>query len=489
MVASNSAGHASLAARIGRGVMSLGVAQIARRLVTIVVTACLARVLLPEQFGLIALASVSVQLVAIFTDTGLAAALVQRKEVGISHFQTAFWFNLAVCTVLCIVGALLAPLVAQIYNEPRLVSLLRAMLLTLPISAFGQIPDALLQRQLSFHALAKIEWWASVVAGLTAVGLAFTGFGVWALVAQALTSSVVAAGSKMAAARWFPVPHFELRVVVPLFSFGVWVMACGLVNYFAMNLQTLLVGRTLGATELGYYVLALNLATLPAAAITGLVSRVMFPALSSVQDNVRSLQNGYLRMLRVVSTSTFPIVVGLAATAPVAIRILYGDMWTPVVPLLRILAVWGLFQAINLSGVVFYAKGRPQTLLLYASASTVVVAFAVLFGSRWGAIGVAWGLVMVSPIVCVGPHLLAAKLIELPWRRLLASVAPALLSAFFMGIAVVLMESTYAERFSFVWSRAVVLALCGAAVYVISLAMIGVWNGHRRRLLSWATGA
>ncbi len=479
----------SLALKVGKGITSLAVAQVARRLVSIGVTAMLARLLIPEDFGLIALTMVAVQFLGIFTDTGLTTALIQRKQVDHRQLSTAFWFNLAVCTGLCAIGVILAPALAEIFREPRIIPLVRAMLLTLPVAAMGQISDSLLQRQLSFGRLAIIEWLASLLAGITAVVLAVSGFGVWALVGQALALSVMSTVGKLSSARWLPSTNCEFSQISPLFRFGSWVMACGLINYATINAQALVIGRTLGATELGYYVIALNLVMLPATAIGGLVSRVMFPALSSVQDDLGPLQSGYLRMLRVVSTLTFPIVVGLGVTADLAVTILYGSKWAPVVALVQILGVWGLLQAVNVSGAVFYAKARPHLLALYALASFCLVAAAVVTGGRWGAVGVAWGLIAVSPAVCIGPHLIAAHVIALPWRRLILSVAPPLASALAMGTAVLLANHALGGHLAGVWPRMILLAILGSAVYVGLLVSIGICGGHGRRLLPWLTGA
>lgn len=469
--------------------MSLGIAQVARRLVSIAVTACLARLLAPDDFGLIALTTVAVQLVAIFAETGLGTALVQRKSVTREQLQTAFWTNLGVSGVLFLAGTMAAPAIAMLYGDNRITALMQVSLITLPLGSVGSIADAILQRRLAFAQLATIEWLAAFFSGVTAVLLAWYAFGVWALVAQSLVAVAVASSAKMIAAKWTPSATFCISEIYPMFGFGMSVLGCSVINYAAMNMQTIVIGRSLGVSELGYYTLALNLVMLPAAAITGLVSRVMFPALSAVVQEPGRLRRGYWRMLRSVSAVTFPIVVGLGVMAPTAVELLYGDRWKPVVPLIQILTVWGLFQAINVSGVVFYARARAGIMLAYACGSVVVITIAITAGASGGATGVAWALALVSPIVGLGPHLLAGRLVDLPVRRLIGSVAPAFIAVMFMAGAVLLVGSIAEARSLGTTLRTILAVVTGGVVYSTLLLVIGIVRGHRTNLARWVSGA
>ena len=467
----------------------LALAQVAGRLSGLVVTAILARLLAPEDFGLIALTAVAVGLLSIFTEVGLNSALIQKKEVRQEHLTSAFWLSISVGFSLAILGAAAAPLIAGLYSEPRLAVLLPALLLTLPLSGLAQVPDALLKRRMAFRQIACIDWASSLVAGLAGVALAFAGAGVWALVVQSIVVTGLSAFARLAVARWRPDFDFRLGYVREMLTFSASVLGCTLVNFLCNNVDNALIGNVLGVQSLGYYALAFNLVMLPSMTISGIVTRVMFPALASIQDDLPRFRRGYLRMLRVISSVSLPAIVGLGATAPLLITTVYGERWAPAVPVLRVLAVIGALQTINTSGLVFYALGRPNLLLGWSLLSLVLMTAGFAVGVRWGLMGVTWAYVAVSPVVWLGPHVIANRLIELSGRNFMRAISPSLFAVFCMGAVVAYMAKyrLYPARSS--WVNLLVLVGTGAAVYVASYAGMGMLLGRGRGgLLGWLTG-
>ena len=477
----------SLTRKVTSGVAWLASAQVVQRVSGLVITAILARLLSPEDFGLIALAVVAIGFIKIFTDVGFNSALVQREQVGEEHLSATFWLTVAVSLVLTALGVLGSPLIARLYREPRLVSLLIVLFLTVPISNLGQVSDALLQRRLAFRQLATIDWVSSLVAGLAGVGLALARAGVWALVAQNLVLVTVSAAAKMIAARWLPRLSFKFKYAREMMTFSVSVLGCTVINYAAFNIANALVGGALGVQALGYYALAFNLVMLPSMSISGLVTRVMFPALSSVQSDLPRFRRGYLRMLRIMSSVSLPAIIGLGATAPLLVSTVYGDKWILAVPVLQVLTVVGVLQAVNTSGLVFYALGRPNLLLGWAAVTLACMTISFAIGVRWGLVGVALAYVAVSPIVWAGPHLIANRLIALSNKHFVMAIGPSLCAAVVMGMVV-----SYLTEYRLLhsaWANLLLLVGIGAGLYAGSYALIGTYMGRRQGgLIAWLSG-
>jgi O-antigen/teichoic acid export membrane protein len=468
-----------LGGRVTRGVTWLAGAQVARRVSGLAVTAILARILVPGDIGLMTLATLATQLLGLVSELGLTSALVQRPNATERDFSNGFWLALLVSVTLAISGILAADTIGRLFHEPRIVPLLRVTMLVLPLSALGQISDVKLQRTLNFRRIATIEWMSAVVSGTIGIALALTGARVWSLVAQLIVAALITTVLRQAYAPWRPKLQFDQRSSYQLLTYGLSIVGVGLINYLSLNIDTMLVGGSLGAEALGFYALAFNLAMLPATNISGLVTRVMFPALSSLQGEPVRFREAYARMLNMVGTVTFPVIVGLGATAHLAVPLVYSDRWMPAVPILRILAIVGIFQAVNVSGVAYYALGRPYFLLAYASLSTAVLAAAFYVGVGYGVQGVAWSWAIVSPLVCIPPHLIANRLMGLRQGSFAAATGYPLGAALVMGAGVFLIDRALLAGMSLTSVRLALLVPAGIALYVAALWLSLILQGKR----------
>lgn len=453
----------------------------------LVVAAVLARILAPEDFGLVALAVLATQLLGIVTELGLTSSLVQRRSVNHTDLSTGFWFGLAFSLLLAALGFASAGLIAGIFSEPRLVELIRVMLVTLPLAALGQVPDAILQRKLDFRSIARIDWISGLGSGILGVAAAFAGYGLWALVIQFVSSTVIAVVLRQLIVRWVPSFAFDAVSARKMVAFGSSLVGLGLVNYAAVNIDNALIGARIGTAALGYYMLAYNLVLLPSNNIGGLVTRVMFPALSSLQGERGRFVQAYAAMLRAVSVATFPLVIGLGVTAPIAIATIYGPQWEPAVILLQILTVIGVLHSVNVSGVAFAAIGRPQILLAWATLSVLVMTLGFAVGSRWGVTGVAWSYLIVSPVVFFPPHLIANRLIGLPQSEFFRVIGIPFGAALLMG-AVVLGVRLHSGLAALpVPAQLIILILIGIAAYIAFLFAFAFAAGAGKSPLKWIT--
>jgi PST family polysaccharide transporter len=478
----------SLGKKITQAVSWLTVAQVAQRGTTLVVTAILARRLQPADFGLIALTLLSVNFISYFQDMGLSAALVQRADLEKEHLDTAFWINVSGGFALGLIGVALSSLISTIFREPRLTTVLMVMMITLPINGLGWASQSLLQRQLEFKKIAIVEWLSMFLSGITAIVLALFGSGVWALVAQNIIAMLASAIGRLIAAGWRPGFSFSSKRFRELLSFSSGAFGYFLVNHGMRNIDNAIVGGVLGTTALGYYSLAYNLILMPGMTVCGIVGRVMFPALCSVQNEPSRFRQVYLRMARTITLATFPLILGLGATASLFVTTIYGRQWEPAIPVLRILIVIGLFEGMTVWGPAAWAKGKTKMSLVTAVISFISMTIAFSIGVRWGLTGVAWAYVAVSPIVFVLPHVWTNRIIGLRLSALLQAFAPALIAALIMGLVISLMNLSGFYGSASQWLYLGTYILIGGAIYSLVLLGAAVICRRHQGVVSWLIG-
>lgn len=452
-------------------------------------TAVLARLLTPADFGLVALVLIASGFVSMFSETGLTSALIQRPAVTEDHLSTAFWLNLGVAATLALLGATIAPRMSGLFGGPRAAPMLMVIMVALPVTALGQVPEAVLQRRLSFRAIAAIEWLATTISGAAAIVMAFAGFGAWALVLQSLIAATAGSVGRIVAVRWLPAFRFSRVALGDLSSFSFSVFGGSLLNYAFRKIDNFLIGRYLGVAALGYYALAYNLILFPLTTCGAVILRVMFPVLASLQSDRPRLQAAYLRAVRMLGTFTLPLVAGLAATAPILVLAAYGPQWGPAVPLIRILSVIGMVEAVNTSGILLYAVGRPGVLLRWAMVSVVTMTITFSISLRWGVQGVAWSYVVISPILFIMPHIFANHAIGLPSRRLVSAIAPQLGSALLMAFIVILIQGRIQNMIQTPWRVLLVEVAIGATVYCATMFGLGTLRaGGKGGVVAWLLG-
>jgi PST family polysaccharide transporter len=478
----------SLSRKVTHAVSWLAVAQVAQRATTVVVTVILARRLLPADFGLIALTLLSVNFISYFQDMGLSAALVQRPDLEKDHLNTAFWINVGGGLILGLLGVALSPLISALFRESRLTMPLIVMMITLPINGLGWASHSLLQRRLAFRPIAIIEWASVFLSGVTAITLALVGIGVWALVAQNIVSAVVFSCGRLIVAGWLPGFSFSKQRFRELFSFSSGALGFFLVNHAMRNMDKAIIGSVLGTTALGFYSIAYNLIIMPGMTICGLVGRVMFPALSSVQTDMARFRRAYLRMARTVAFATFPLIIGLGATARIFIPTIYSDRWSPSIPILEILIIIGFFEAIAIWGAAAWALGNTRMSVLCAIISLVTMTIAFSIGIHWGLSGVAWAYVFVTPIVFLLPHFWTNRLMGLRFETLMEAIAPPLLAAAVMGAIICFMVSDGVRVFTSNWANLAAYVCLGVVIYGLSILTMAVFYRRQHGVVAWLMG-
>lgn len=384
----------SLVNRTISGVRWTAAAGAMQRAIQFVISIVLMRMLGPEAFGLIAMVVIFTGFAAVLSDLGFASAVIHKADSD-RHFEaTAFWSAFATGGVFAAIFFVGAEFVAIFYETPELESISRAISLTFLASSTGAVPRALLTKRMKFGSLAIVDTVAVLGGGIVALGLAFMGVGVWALVFQQLIQAYLKSALAFARAGWRPNGRISRAAARELIGFGAGLTGFSIVNYWARNADNLLIGKYFGSNALGLYSRAYALMMLPLSQMMAAVTPVLFPTLAQIQNNVERTRRVFLRVIRATTFMTFPISLGLISAADPFVSAVLGTEWASVVPLLQILTVAGaISSAVSPLGSLFLAQGRTQEFFYVGLASSGAQVAGIFAGTVAGSITyVAWGL-------------------------------------------------------------------------------------------------
>jgi O-antigen/teichoic acid export membrane protein len=456
---------------IGQGLAWTGAAKGFAQIVGLGVTLALARLLTPEEFGLVGMVVVATGFLRIFGEMGFATALVQRSELEERHRSTVFWLNVVSGLLLGGLLFLAAPFIARFYQEERLGWLVRVLALDFLLAPVSMVQHAVLSRQMNFRALALVDAAAVLVSNGVALGLALAGFGVWALVAQGLASTAAAAVTLWLVSDWRPRLLFDKNALAELWSFSANLIGVNVVGYWANELDDLLIGRVLGARPLGLYARAHATMMMPVTQVGGALSRVLFPAFSKIKEDPAEVRRLYLRTVAVIGFVTFPVMLGMAALAEPFIRVLYGTQWTDASTVLAIYCVVGASQAVGTTTTWIYTStGRTDLLLRWNLAGGALLIAAIAVGIRLGSIesvAVAYAVMSVG-VLSYPRYAIPGRLIGVRPGEVLAAVRGTLASAAAAAAVAWGLGPLLAPRLSAGLDLAVRAGLCAVGYLVLA---------------------
>jgi PST family polysaccharide transporter len=408
----------SLKNNASSGVKWTATSQFGRNGLQLVSTIILARLLAPSDFGLIGMATVVIGFGALFKDLGTSAAVIQRKNLTEELVSSIFWMNAAFGFLVMVSISLASPLVAAFYQEARVEPILKLLSVTFFISGLSILQQAILERELEFRKLSLVEISATLVGSLVGIGSALNGYGVWSLVYQTLATASATTVMLWTASRWRPKPLCRWDEVKSVRSYSLNLTGFNVFNYFVRNADYLLIGRYLGARDLGFYTLAYQIMLIPLHSISAVVGRVMFPLYSQMQEDTARFRSAYLKVAGAIALITFPMMFGLWAVVEPFILTLFGPPWKPVISLLMILAPVGLIQSIGTTvGGIYQARGRTDWMFRWGVAAGVIYLLAFIIGLRWGIVGVAVAYAITSLMLTYPNFAIPFTLIDLPIRN------------------------------------------------------------------------
>lgn len=362
-----------------RGILWSGAEGFAVRGMQFFLGLILARLLMPSDYGLIGMLAIFLAISQTFIDSGFSSALIQKKDRTDIDFSTVFFFNIAIGLLFYLLLFFSAPLIANFYKSPQLVILTKFIGFNIVISSLSVVQRAKLSIALDFKTQAQASLISVFLGGLLGITLAYKGFGVWALVMQALMRNSLNTILLWKLSKWVPKGGFSKDSFKTLFSFGSKLLAGGLLNTIYNNIYLIIIGKLFSASQLGFYTRAQQFQRLPAENITGTLQRVTFPVLSSLQNDNTKLINAYRKLIKISAFVIFPLMLGLAVMAKPLIRLILTEKWLPAVPLLQLLCIAGMLYPINAINLnVLNVKGRSDLFLKVEIIKKLVISVAII---------------------------------------------------------------------------------------------------------------
>lgn len=405
--------------------------------VQFIVQIVLARLLLPADYGIIALVAIFISISGVFVQSGLNTALIQGKDVDEVDYSSVFYLGLFIACLIYIILYFTAPFIAAFYGMPQVIPILRVLSIILFFNAFNSIQNAVIVRNLQFKKLFFSSLGAIIVSGAVGISMAYTGFGAWALVGQQISNQMLVTLILWFTVSWRPRLLFSFVRVKRLFSFGWKLLVSALVNTTYQDLQSLIIGKIYNPAMLGFYNRGQQFPLTIVSNIDGSIQSVMLPVLAFQQDNRSRVKDMVRRAIVTSSFVMFPAMVGLAVTARPLVKLLLTDKWLPCVPFLQIFcmayALWPIHTA-NLQ--VINALGRSDIFLKLEIIKKTIGLFILAVTIFYGVYAVAFGQVLfgiISTFINAHPN---KQLLGYSYKEQWSDVMPSVLLSLIMGAVV-----------------------------------------------------
>lgn len=459
-----------LAQKTIKGVFWSYLTFIGGKVLTFLSTIILARLLLPEQFGLVGYCLITIQYLDILNSAGINNSLIARRENLEEAANAAFAANILLGIISFALTWMIAPSVAIFFKTDEIVPVLRVLGLSLPLSGLGMVPNTLLQRHLRFRTKLLPDISRNFIKGVVSIVLAWLGMGVWSLVWGQLAGVLIGTVIAWILAGWKPTWRFHAGATYAIATYGFHIVLLEVAGAFRNNVDYLLVGRILGAAALGYYTMAFRIPELLIRSVNHVIGSVSLPVMAMTQTDREQLRSFYFGYLRYLSMFVFPVAVGLALTAPIFIPLFLSEKWGPaIIPTVFISLALGIAALGYVPGILYKAIGRPEVLNWLSFIKLPIAVFVLWYSTRWGISGVAAGQIAIGLFSVTLDTLVANYIMRYSLKELLKAFAPTFVSALVMGVA--LLALLRIMLFSG-WAEFVLMMLAGTLVYLVMLWVI-----------------
>lgn len=454
----------SLKKKTVNGVIWSAIDRFSTQGIQFVFSILIARLLMPSDYGVIAMLGIFLAVSNTFVDSGFGAALVQKANRTETDFSTVFYFNIVVAIIFYALLWLASPYIASFYNIPMLKDVTRVVALTLVFSALGGIQNAKLSIAINFKTRAIISLISALSTGCLGLYLAYSGYGAWALVFQMVFSSLLNTILLWCFVRWMPSLVFSWQSFRQLFSFGSKLLASALLDTIYNNVYTLVIGKVYSSSSLGLYSRASGLAQYPSSNITGVLQSVTFPVLCSIQNDEERLADAYKRFIRMSAFVVFPLMIGLASVAEPFIRVVLTDKWEGAIYLLQIVCfsmMWYPIHAINLN--ILQVKGRSDYFLKLEIIKKIQGVCILCITVPISIVAMCYGSIVSSLLSLVWNTYYTKRLIGYGFLSQIKDLLPIIIHSLLMG-GIVLLVTHFIEV---MWIKLFAGILAGGIYYIL----------------------
>lgn len=454
----------SLKEKTVKGVIWSAVDRFSAQGIQFVFSILIARLLVPEDYGVIAMLNIFLAVSQTFIDSGFGTALIRKIDRTETDFSTVFYFNIAVAVFFYLGLFFAAPAIANFYNTPLLVPVTRVTAINLVIGSLSGIHNAKLSIAIDFKSRAKISIVSAVLTGSVGLWMAYSGYGVWALVVQTVFAGIIRTIMLWIIVKWYPKLVFSWKSFKEMFSFGSKLLASGLLDTIYNNIYPLVIGKVFSPTTLGVYSKANSLAQFPSSNITSVLQSVTFPVLSTIQNEEDRLAAAYKRFLRIAAFVVFPLMMGLSAVADPFIRLALTDKWEGAIYLLQIICFWMMWypiHAINLN--ILQVKGRSDYFLKLEIIKKVQGVIVLCITVPMGIVAMCYGSLISSIICLIWNTYYTKKLFGYGFFAQMKDLFPVIMHS----LAMWLLVSVIVHFMPNLWLKLIVGVLSGMVYYIV----------------------
>lgn len=386
------------------GIKWTSVASIITTVVQLLQIVILAHYLNPTDFGLMSIVMVVIGFSQLFIDMGMSGSIIHEKRISHLQLSSLYWLNICSGITVFLMVFSLAPFIANFYKEFQLTPLIQLLSLTFIASSFGNQYEILFQKELKFNVLAKVRIVSTLLSFCVAVSCAVYGYGVYSLVYASLFSSVASSLLYVVLGIRTHKPSFifQYNEIKKMVSFGAYRLGGMILNYFNSQFDVILIGKLLGSESLGIYSIAKNLSMRPANVINPIVTKVTFPVMAQIQDDILKLKEIYLKTINYLSSINFPIYILIAILAEPITLILFGEKWSDSILILQILSIYRAIRSTtNPIGSLQLARGRTDLGFYWNLALFMFIPLTIFFGSNWELYGIAYSLLFLNTLLLI----------------------------------------------------------------------------------------
>lgn len=439
------------------------------QLVTFIVSIVLARILMPEDYGTVALVTVFTTIMQVFVDSGLSTALIQKKDADDLDFSSVFYFNFAVCITLYLVMFLAAPLIASFYNIPELVSIVRVISLTIVISGVKGVQQSYVSRNMLFKRFFYATLGGTIFSAFLGIAMAYAGFGVWAIVAQQLSNTAIDTLILWITVKWRPKLMFSWGRLKGLLGFG-WKLLCSaLLDTIYNNLRSIIIGKVYSSADLAYYNEGKKFPNLIVTNINTSIDSVLLPAMSNEQDNRDKVKSMTRRSIMVSCYIMAPLMIGLACCATSVVTLVLTKKWLPCVFFLQIFCITYMFYPIHTANLnAIKAMGRSD-LFLKLEIWKKVIGMSLLLSTMFISVeAMAYSLLISTisgMIINSWPN---KKLLNYSFLEQMKDILPSIFLAVGMGVVVYLIGFLPVSTLPLL----IIKVICGGVIYIMGSSLL-----------------
>ncbi|MBN2284952.1 MAG: lipopolysaccharide biosynthesis protein [Tissierellales bacterium] len=447
----------------GAGLRFLG------QLITWTIAIVVMRLLSPQDYGLMGMAGIFITFLAMVNELGLGAVLIQKRDIDEDMVRQIFGLLLIINFALFSLSLTAAPLVAVFFEEQRLVPLIRLISIQFIMASFVIIPQSIIDREMLFREKAIVDLVSAIAGSLATLALALSGWGVWSLVWGSLTISLCRTVGLNLIRPYLQLPKFSFKGAGRAVSFGAYVTISRILWTLYTQADIIIIGKVLGKNLLGFYSVALNLASLPMQKVSGIINQVAFPAFASVQSDLEQVASHFLKAVRIMSFIAFPVLWGISSIAPDMVNLILGEKWSlAIVPLQILSLVIPVRMVNNLMSPTLIGIGRADVLFLNVVAASLTIPIGFLIGSYWGIVGVSLIWVTIFPVVFLFNLSRTVKVLNIALLNVIKAMAWPFCAASIMYITVMVTRIIIGTVFSQVVSFLLII-ITGGLVYLVTI--------------------